>query len=147
MNISLAKHLLLFIVTAATALAVTVILLYSNLGWEKIYSYFQGPNPYQDTIILFYSDTCSHCKRVDTFLEANKASDVLPFLRLDIAASEFNVDVLADKAQICGLDYKKIGIPFLWNPFPEAAGPASKKCIIGYVDVIDFFKVKLNSAK
>jgi hypothetical protein len=46
--------------------------------------------------------------------------------------------LLADKAQACGIAYQDIGVPFLWN---------GGTCVMGYVDVIQFFKDRLAASK
>jgi hypothetical protein len=71
---------------------------------------------------------------VDNFIKKNKIEDSLAFTRLEVSYDNANANILADKAQTCGLDVSKIGVPFLWD---------GKTCILGDVDIISFFKEKM----
>jgi len=130
------KNIIFIVVIILTALAVFLILMYSNIGFLNILTYFEKPDIYEDKIILFYSKDCSHCAKVDSFIEGNKIEGKIAFTRLNVN-EDSNANILADKAQICGVDVQKIGIPFLWN------GPA-QKCVLGYADVIKFFQEKVS---
>ena len=68
------------------------------------------------------------------FLTANKVPEKIAFTRLEVLNNNTNVNILEDKAQICGLNPTDVGVPFLWD---------GSRCILGYIDVIQFFKDKL----
>lgn len=100
-----------------------------NEAWRKL------PNNYSPSgIILFEGDNCSQCEKVDKFIIDNKVEDKVSFTRLEVFNNMHNADILADKSQTCGLDPSQIGVPFLWD---------GSNCIIGYVDVISFFKKEI----
>src|SRR3989344_3238709 len=105
--------------------------IYINRGFSNTFLTWvdsQAFNTYKDKSVLFYDDNCSHCVKVD-----NNIEDKVDFIRLEVFENDTNKNILADKAQICGLDSEYIGVPFLWIG-------ESKKCVVGYVDIIDFFK-------
>ena len=130
------KHkLFLWGIGTLVAGAVFILLLFVNFGFLNVLGFFENHQAYADSIILFSHSECSYCTKVDTYLAANKIGDKLDIVRLDVD-NRYNENILEDKVQTCGLDINKIGVPFLWY------GP-EKKCVIGYVDIINFFKQKI----
>jgi glutaredoxin len=85
-------------------------------------------------VILFYGTGCDHCITVDDYIKKNSVESKVSFIRLEVFSNADNATILADKAQQCGLDFQKIGVPFLWD---------GQHCFIGYVDVIKFFQNKI----
>jgi glutaredoxin-related protein len=88
-------------------------------------------------ILLFESDQCSSCAKVEDFIKNNKVEGKVQFTRLDILNSTANMNILSDKAQICGLAPSELGVPFLWD---------GAHCILGYIDVIQFFRTEIARA-
>ena len=125
------------VIAVLVAIAVFSVLMYANKGVLSILPYFEKPNPYENSIILFYGDNCDHCTKVDNFIRDNAMENKVAFVRLNISDNE-NLNLLSDKAQTCGLDIKLIGVPFLWD---------GKTCILGDVAVINFFKVQIAAKK
>jgi len=116
------------------AVIVFLVLNYISSGFSKILSFLKAPHPYENSIILFYQDNCDHCEKVDNFIRDNKVEEKVAFVRLNVYGSPENINILSDKAQTCGLDVKIIGVPFLWD---------GKNCILGDVEVINFFKTQI----
>jgi len=107
-------------------------------GLGQIMSYLRQNSPSPQGIILFSGSDCSQCAKVDDFIKANNVASKVPFTELEIFHNVHNANILADKAQICGLGPQDYGVPFLWD---------GKSCIIGYVDVITFFQKNLKLVK
>lgn len=128
---------MLIIIAVFIASVVFLASMYINKRIVSILPYFEKPNPYGNSIILFYKNDCDHCAKVDNFIRDNKIEDKVAFVKLDVSNLE-NANILSDKAQTCGLDVKIIGVPFLWD---------GKTCILGDVEVIDFFKTKIYPVK
>lgn len=130
------------LICLAVVLLVLILLkgfqLYNNGGFTKIVSYFHKEETPINGIILFYGNRCSHCAKVDNFIKNNRIEDKVMFTRLEVFDNVANSNVLADKSQICGLNPRQIGVPFLWD---------GEHCIIGYVDVIKFFQEKISLKK
>jgi len=101
---------------------------------STIASYFEESNQNISGIILFYGDGCNQCATVDDFVKKNNVEEKVLFTRLEVFDDSANANVLADRAQICGLSVQDYGVPFLWD---------GQNCIIGYVDVIKFFQEKI----
>lgn len=86
-------------------------------------------------LIFFYGAACSHCKKVEKFLEENKnIEEKLQFEKLEISNKD-NAKRFMEKAEKCGLPMNSIGVPLFWN---------GEKCIVGDINIIDFFKGKAN---
>lgn len=85
-------------------------------------------------VILFYGDTCPHCKNVDKYLVDNKVRERFSFQELEVYNNQENALLLTKTAKKCGLDTAKgVGVPFLSD---------GQTCLIGDQDVINFFKNK-----
>jgi glutaredoxin len=81
--------------------------------------------------IYFYGEECPHCKDVMKFLDENKIADKVKFEKKEVWHDTANAAMMEDRAKLCGLDVKKIGVPFLF---------AEGKCFIGTPDVESYFK-------
>jgi hypothetical protein len=83
-------------------------------------------------MILFYGDTCPHCKNVDEFMVANKIEGKIEFRKLEVYNNQGNAQLLTQTAKNCGLDTTKgVGVPFFYD---------GKTCLVGDTDIINFFK-------
>jgi hypothetical protein len=89
-------------------------------------------NPEQ--IILYYGDTCPHCKIVEKYMLDNKVAEKLQIVQKEIFNNMENASEMADKASICKLDISKIGVPFLYY---------KSQCYMGDPDVIKFLESKI----
>jgi len=114
---------------------VIVILLAIGLSiW--VYKSDEGSVAIDENLILFYGDTCPHCLKVEEFLETqNGLAERLGLVRKEVYNNLANQKLLGAKAKICGLDTSSIGVPFLWN---------NGACLIGDVDIINFFNTQNN---
>lgn len=82
--------------------------------------------------ILFYGDTCPHCKNVEEFMSANGTRDKLSFRELEVYRNQTNAQLLAATAKKCGLDTSAgVGVPFFFD---------GEKCLLGDQDIINYFK-------
>src|SRR3989338_2807589 len=118
-----------------------VLILLAILSFLFLYGFnFQKNNFYDDKVILFYGDGCSHCVTVDKFISNNKVKEKVEFIELEVFNNLANASILADKVQICGLDSSHVGVPFLWDN-------NDKKCVVGYADVISFFQDRIGHKK
>jgi len=81
--------------------------------------------------ILFYGAECPHCKDVDAFIDDNKLLDKIRFEKWEVWHNKKNAALMNDRAKLCGLDVKKIGVPFLF---------AEGKCFVGTPEVTGFFR-------
>lgn len=86
-------------------------------------------------LVIFYSDNCPHCLNVEKFLEENKVSEKVVYTRKSVDNNQANVTELLAKANKCGIK-DGVGIPLLWDG-------ENSRCLMGDVDVINFFKEKI----
>ncbi|NCN25144.1 hypothetical protein COT94_00450 [Candidatus Falkowbacteria bacterium CG10_big_fil_rev_8_21_14_0_10_37_14] len=89
-------------------------------------------------LILYYGDTCPHCKIVQDFLDSSGAAEKLTWEHKEVYRNSTNAAELTKRAESCGLDIKSIGVPFLW---------ADGQCLIGDEPIINYFKQKINYAQ
>lgn len=91
----------------------------------------------QNQIIYYFGQGCPHCANVKEFIEKNKVHEKLSFEEKEVWYNRSNAAELEEKAKRCGISDKDLGVPFLWD---------GKKCFVGDVDVINFFKSKISSS-
>ena len=85
-------------------------------------------------VILFVGDGCPHCAKVEDFISKNKVTDKVSFATLEVYKNQDNAALMAKKGEACGLPLSGIGVPFLWD---------GSKCLVGDVDITNFFQDKL----
>ena len=120
------KNPTLWIIVAALAI------IGGSIWWkssQKIVTATPAPN--SADIVLYYGNTCPHCKIVEQYLTDNKVPDKVKFAQKEVYDNKDNALELAARAKTCGLDTDAIGVPFLWD---------GKECIQGQEQVIAFFK-------
>jgi glutaredoxin len=84
--------------------------------------------------IYFFGEECPHCKRINEFLEANDVAAKFTFTKKEVWHSRTNSAQMKEKAEACGLDPSKVGVPFIYTE--------GNKCLIGEPDVKKFFAEK-----
>lgn len=84
-------------------------------------------NP-DDFILIFTSPTCPHCQAVKEFVSTNSLESKLPIKFLDLTQNQSYSNLLSQKASICQIDQKSIGIPFYFY---------GGKCLMGDQPIID----------
>jgi len=94
-----------------------------------------GPNARQTDIILFYGNTCPHCKKVEDFINQNGIRDKIIFQNLEVYDNKANQSLMLQKFDLCKdlQPSDKGGVPFLYS---------SEKCVVGDTPVIDYLKGK-----
>jgi len=86
-------------------------------------------------IILYYGETCPHCKVVEQYLAENKVVEKVKYTMKEVMKNQDNALELAEKAKTCNLAADQVGVPFLWD---ETSG----QCISGDQNIIKYFKEK-----
>lgn len=85
-------------------------------------------------IILFFGDTCPHCKTVEAYINENGIKEKLNFQELEVYNNKKNAALLGEKAKQCGLDTSNgVGVPFFFD---------GQNCFQGDEQIIEFFKTK-----
>lgn len=66
-------------------------------------------------MILYYGDTCPHCKDVEEYIETNSLDNKLSIVRKEVYQNQGNALQLTNKAKECGIDTTNgVGVPFMW---------------------------------
>ncbi len=84
--------------------------------------------------ILYYGSSCPHCKIVEQYMDDNKVAEKMTIEQKEVYGNQANAKEMAAVASRCGLSTNKIGVPFLW---------VENKCLVGDVDINNYFKTKL----
>lgn len=83
--------------------------------------------------ILFYGNTCPHCKDLDGIFEKFKISEKFQFEHLEVYDNKVNSNLLGAAALECGIKTDSIGVPFLFT---------EKKCYIGNPEILKYVSEK-----
>lgn len=83
--------------------------------------------------ILFYSESCPHCKIVEEYISQNNVKSYLNFKELEVSQNPANAQLLAKEATSCGLATDSIGVPFFFD---------GKNCLVGDENIIQYFSSK-----
>src|SRR6185369_1255062 len=128
------KNLSLVIVgLVLVSLAVFLFLIYSLGGVDDILHYLGKPDEYSKGIIYFYGNNCDQCSKVNDYIKSNDVAKKVAFTQLEILDNPNNYKIFTDKVQICGMNIKQVGVPFLFD---------GTNCVVGYPSVIKFFQDK-----
>ncbi len=85
-------------------------------------------------IVLFYSEVCPHCAKVDAFLKADNIRSKVKFSEKEVSQNRDNLTSLVRTMQHCKIPVKKVvEVPLLWT---------GSECLVGDKDIIQFFKDK-----
>lgn len=83
-------------------------------------------------MILFYGDTCPHCKKVSEYINANNIKAKFNFQELEVSKNQVNSRLMAKYAVDCGLDTSQgLSVPFFFD---------GKNCLVGDQNIINFFQ-------
>ncbi len=87
--------------------------------------------PLANQMVLFYSKSCPHCRKVEYFIDHEDIMNRLPLVQEEV---ESNIHDVTAVAKQCHLNLQTLEIPLLWT---------GKVCVIGDQAVISHFKQQL----
>ena len=119
------KKIILIILSVLLAVAVGLFIQKQTVS--------QKSPPASEEIVLFYGDTCPHCKEVEDYIAKNNIKDKINLVEKEVYQDQENARQLGEAAKKCGLQTDSVGVPFL---FTEG------KCFVGTPDVIAFLSQK-----
>jgi len=114
-------------------LAVTILVLVIFFGIARTGNQTKPQSPQADEIILYYGNTCPHCKEVEDFIAKNNIKDKIKLVEKEVYQDQNNAQEMGEAAKKCGLQTDSVGVPFLF---------AEGKCYIGTPDVISYLSQK-----
>ncbi len=103
-------------------------------GSEKVQGDGDEGNP-NASVVYYYGDGCPHCETVQNFLQENAITFGEDLAKKEVWKNTTNQKEMLDRARVCGLDEKSVGVPFLF---------ADEKCFIGEPDVRGYFEEKMS---
>ena len=120
---------------------ITVLIIFAVLfGFYKITS--QKPssivNLPDSDIVLFYGDTCPHCKDVEEFISQNQIDQKIKISKLEVYNNKENATLMAQMVKdncLDKLDPQGLPVPFLIDS-------SEKKCYIGTPDITNYLAEK-----
>lgn len=67
------------------------------------------------SMILYYGDTCPHCKEVEEYIKTNGLDKKLSIIQKEVYQNQGNALQLTNRAKECGLPTDQgVGVPFMW---------------------------------
>ncbi|MFA5051208.1 MAG: hypothetical protein WC499_03780 [Patescibacteria group bacterium] len=126
------KKLLFFIIILLVIIGIIFIIIGNQTSPKN-----KNNNLNENGIVLFFSPTCPHCIKVEEFLIQNKAAEKIKFENRDTSIA-VNLELLKEKAKECKLNEGDLAIPFLFD-----GSNKNPSCLVGDVDIIEFFQNKL----
>ncbi len=126
----MSKRLMIIIAISA------IIIMGCLIAWGVASNFDSKSQPNNNEIVYYYGEQCSHCKKVQAFLDENNVSDKIPYTKKEVfdSKSKENFIEWQQNAQKCGIKNDELGVPFV---------AADGKCYTGDIDVIDFFRKKI----
>lgn len=85
-------------------------------------------------IVLYYGDTCPHCKIVDEFIINNNVSSKINITNKEVFNNPLNQAEFLRVIKQCNIKSSQAGVPLLYS---------EGTCYSGDVEVIDFIKEKI----
>ena len=96
-----------------------------------------GSNNLPEGLVLYYGNTCPHCKELDELIQKNNIKDKVSFNEKEVFVNRENSRELTRVAKSCGLSDDSIGVPFLY---------AEGKCLVGTDDIFDYLSKKASES-
>jgi glutaredoxin len=114
---------------------VALVVIIGGVAWWGVESGKKANAPAAEVsgTVYFYGAECPHCKTVNEFLEKEKIAEKVQFSKKEVWHDQGNAAEMMQAAKQCGLDPKKIGVPFIFD---------NGTCKIGEPDVKKFFTEK-----
>jgi glutaredoxin len=84
-------------------------------------------------MILYYGNSCPHCKTVENYIAENNLAEKLRIEQKEISSDRTNQDEFIRTAKSCGLGSDNLGVPMLWDA-------KTQKCHSGDQTIIDFLR-------
>ena len=117
----------------AIGIIIVIIAIGAIIFWSQ--NSTNNSNASDKGVILYYGNTCPHCKLVEDFISQNGIAQKVSFENKEVYQNQNNAIELGEKAQKCSLATDSIGVPFLWDG-------STSKCLVGDQAIIQFFKDK-----
>lgn len=92
-----------------------------------------------ETNVFYWGTTCPHCHEVIEWMEENNIEQELNITRKEVYENQENAADLSKKAESCGMDTSRIGVPFLYTN--------NGNCIVGTPDIINYFENQVKQSE
>jgi len=95
-----------------------------------------NPNNLPVRFIIYYGDTCPHCKVVEEYIQKNNTQAKLGIQLKEVFKNQDNSADLVARAKSCGKNTDEIGVPFLFDL-------QTSKCVVGDKPIIELFDAEV----
>ncbi|MEK6731259.1 MAG: hypothetical protein AABY34_03665 [Pseudomonadota bacterium] len=127
-----------FISWSIVFIAIIIALFFVNIMARKHNMAFENKitqTNYHQKMILFYSVTCPHCKKVEDFINQYHVTQKIHFDSTEVSQDQQNLAIFENVAQkYCHITGSNLVVPLFWT---------GSKCIIGDQPIIHYFKTKM----
>lgn len=121
------KPLIKPLIVGLIVIAAIISLILASLATKK-------PTEEVSAMVLFYGETCPHCKIVEQYINENNVRAKIKFQELEVYNNKANAALMVEKAKLCGIEATRgLGVPFFFD---------GKNCLRGDVEIVNFFKTK-----
>lgn len=90
--------------------------------------------PSSDKIILYFGNTCPHCKDLEKYITDNKMKEKVNFEEKEVYDNKANLAELTVVATSCNILQDQIFVPFMY---------AEGKCLVGVEDITTYLNSKV----
>ena len=84
-----------------------------------------------EEIVLYYGETCPHCKIVEAYIANNNFTLKSKIVNKEVFNDKANANELEERARTCSIPNNEIGVPLLWY---------KNRCYVGDQSIINLFK-------
>ena len=124
------------IVTGFFAAAIIIIAVLSFFYFRANFTGGTIISPEANASVLYYGETCPHCKIVEEFMSNNSVESKMDIIQKEVFSNKTNAEELLKVGEACKLQKDYMGaVPLLYS---------GGKCYVGDKDIISFFQEKLN---
>jgi len=66
-------------------------------------------------LAIYIADGCHFCAQVEDYVKTNRLEEKLPIVFKEVSKSQNNAGELVQRAEKCGLDTNRLGVPILYD--------------------------------
>jgi glutaredoxin len=86
--------------------------------------------------IFYWGDGCPHCHTVQEWIKENNVEEKIEIISKEVYNNRANSAELTVRAESCGMDTQRIGVPFLYT--------IDGQCLVGSPNIIDYLAAKID---
>ncbi len=88
-----------------------------------------------DADIFYWGTTCPYCHDVQDWMEEQGVEEKIEVISKEVYNNRANSLELSARAESCGMDTQRIGVPFLYT--------IDGRCLVGSPDIIEYLEGRI----